>query len=345
MATGILSKDYDLLLSDLDGVAYRGADSIDYVDSGFAEARSNGARVVFITNNSSRPPQAVADQLTSLGVPTSAAEVVNSARTGVLQLANLVPVGSKVLAVGGPGVYEALAEGGFTAVTSADDEPAAVLQGLNPEATWLELSEAALAIKAGAVYVATNLDATLPKERGDYLGNGSLVAAVVNATGVTPYSAGKPEPAMYQLAVEAFHAERALAIGDRLDTDILGANRSGYDSLHVLTGVNDMRDIMLAPDDQRPTFLGADLRDVNTVYPQVVSTRDGWTVGEYCAEVSETFVRLNGVDIATPSTTETVGITMDAYRAITRALWALIDGGVARDDLSWLPRFVRNGDG
>lgn len=338
----VLSREYDLILSDLDGVAYRGADSIDHVDTGFAEARENGTRIVFITNNSSRTPDVVADQLTALGVPTEPSEVFNSARTAVMQLAGLVAAGSKVLPIGGPGVYEALADGGFEVVSSADDEPAAVVQGLNPEATWLELSEAALAINAGAVYVATNLDATLPKERGDYLGNGSLVAAVSNATGVVPYSSGKPEPAMYQLAVETFRGERPLAVGDRLDTDIVGANKSEYPSLHVLTGVNDMRDIMLAIDVERPTYLGGDLRDLNREYPQTQRDGDEFTVGEARAKATSDSVSLNGEIIASRETEiGSVVVDLNEYRAITAAVWSLIDSGVDRDDLAWLPRFTR----
>lgn len=202
MSKNHILDSYDVILSDLDGVAYRGASVALGAVEGYQAVKDAGVQVIYMTNNSARVPDQTADQLSALGIPTAPGDVVTSAITGVMLLATLVPAGAKVLPLGAEGVIEALREGGFTIVASADDNPDAVLHGLNPEATWLDLSEAALAIKAGAVYVATNIDVTLPRERGEYLGNGSLVAAISHATGVVPPSSGKPEPTMYRLALE-----------------------------------------------------------------------------------------------------------------------------------------------
>ncbi|MFY9262014.1 MAG: HAD-IIA family hydrolase [Actinomycetaceae bacterium] len=331
-----LSAAYDLILSDLDGVAYRGAQSLPHVAEGYATARDNGTRIVFATNNSARTPQTVAEHLNTLGIKATPADVYNSARTGVAQLATLIPAGSKVLPVGSDGVRVALKQGGFEIVTTAAEKPAAVLQGLDPEVTWTQLSQAAMAISAGAIFVATNMDATLPKEEGDYLGNGSMVAAVTNATGVVPYSSGKPEPNMYQLAVRETGGKRPLVIGDRLNTDIAGANRSNYDSLHVLTGVNTMRDIMLAIDIERPTYLGFDMRSLNEPAPAITVNNGSAQVGDALVTLEGTSLYLNGELLTHKSA---VSLTLDQYRAVVATVWHAIDQGTPRDDFAWLPEF------
>ena len=140
--------------------------------------------------------------------------------------------------VGAQSFKDLAAAAGLRVVASADDNPQAVVQGHNPETGWAQLSEAALAIQRGALYFASNLDSTLPAERGFLVGNGSMVAAVVNATGVSPSSAGKPEPAMFFLAAQSLGSTAPLAVGDRLNTDIAGGVAAGMPCLHVLTGVS-----------------------------------------------------------------------------------------------------------
>jgi hypothetical protein len=122
------------------------------------------------------------------------------------------------------------------------------------------LAEAAVAIRAGATWMATNLDRTLPSPRGPLPGNGSLVAALSSATGLQPESVGKPEPTLYAVALGNVPPERTLAVGDRLDTDIAGARTAGIASLLVLTGVSGPRDLLCAPAGGRPQLIGSDLR-------------------------------------------------------------------------------------
>ena len=177
---------YDLALVDLDGVAYRGHDPIPHAAEGLNGARERGMRLVFVTNNASREPESVADQLTDLGIATAAAEVMTAAQAAAALLRTRLAPGATVLVVGGAGLDTAVRAAGFTVVTSADDRPDAVAQGFAPEVGWTQLAEAAYAVQRGAWHVASNLDLSLPTARGFAPGNGSLVGAVRAATGVTP---------------------------------------------------------------------------------------------------------------------------------------------------------------
>ena len=150
-------------------------------------------------------------------------------------------------------------EAGYELVDSADDEPAAVFQGHNPDTNWAMLSEAALAIARGATYLASNLDTTLPTERGLLVGNGSMVAAIVSATGVEPRSAGKPLPPMFHRGAARLGSERPIVIGDRLNTDIAGGNAAGYDTLMTVTGISGHHETLSAIPEERPTLIGADM--------------------------------------------------------------------------------------
>lgn len=315
-----LAEAYDLALVDLDGVAYRGHDSIPHAAQSLTDARGRGMRLVFVTNNASREPESVADQLTGLGIPTPPDEVMTAAQAAAALLRQHVEPGARVLVVGGAGLLTAVTEAGFEVVGSADDEPAAVVQGFAPTLGWRELAEAAYAIERGALHVASNLDLSLPTERGFAPGNGSLVGAVRAATGVAPISAGKPQPDMYRLAVERSAAVNPLVIGDRLDTDLAGAVAAGYPGLHVLTGVSSARDAVLAPASERPSFLAGDLRGLLEAH-EAPAQRDGWWVlREAAARVVDGHLELdqrsNGVDAA---------------RAACAAVWRAVDDGVPVD--------------
>ena len=309
---------YDLALVDLDGVAYRGPVAIPHAPESLTAARRAGMDIVFITNNASREPGTVAQQLVSLGIAASPHEVLTSAQAAAALLSDEVPAGSAVLVVGGPGLVTAVREAGFELVASADDAPTAVVQGFSPEVSWRELAEAAYAIQRGARHIASNLDLTLPGDRGLAPGNGSLVGAVVNATGTAPLSAGKPEPAMYRLAVERRGATRPLVVGDRLDTDLGGARAAGYPGLHVLTGVSDARDAVLAAPGERPTYVSVDLRGLLEAHPSPTPGPDGWwTCGARAARVDDGALRLDDAGAA----------DIDLVRAACGAAWSAADAG------------------
>jgi HAD superfamily hydrolase (TIGR01457 family) len=249
---------YDALLIDLDGTVYRGKEVVPGAAEEIAKARAKGLGIRFVTNNASRSPQAVADHLVELGFDTSVDEVSTSAQAGAAMLAERLPKRTTVLVLGTKALEAEVLKRGLIPTNEAEGATA-VLQGLSMDLGWRELAEAAVAIRNGALWVACNVDATLPTERGLLPGNGSLVAALRTATGQEPLVAGKPATPLLQQAAKELQANRPLVIGDRLDTDILGAVNAGMDSLLVLTGVSTAEEAQALPEDQRPTYVGADL--------------------------------------------------------------------------------------
>lgn len=258
-----LESRYAAIVCDLDGVVYRGPAAVPHA---VAALLDTPLPVIYATNNASRPPADVAGHLRELGLPCEPDSVATSSQAGARLIADRVPPASTVLAIGGPGVAVALREAGLTAVLpDAVDghHVVAVLQGYGPQVTASHLAEAAYAVQAGATWVATNTDATLPTHRGVAPGNGSLVAAVQRAVGRAPdLVAGKPSAPLYLMCADRLDvpAERVLAVGDRLDTDIEGAVAAGMDSLLVLTGVDDLSACLEAPAHRRPTWVAPDLR-------------------------------------------------------------------------------------
>src|SRR4051812_15913801 len=178
-----LATRYDVALLDLDGVVYVGEQPVPGAPRALAAARRAGMRLAFVTNNASRTPSQVADLLHRVGVPADPTEVVTSAQAAAHHLADRLPAGAPVLVLGTTGLIEALTERGLVPVFSADEDPAAVVQGFHPGIDWHALAEGAVAIGRGIPWLATNLDATVPSPRGPLPGNGSLVAALRHATG------------------------------------------------------------------------------------------------------------------------------------------------------------------
>lgn len=280
---------YDLVIFDLDGVVYLVDHPIPGATETIAHLRRAGRQLAYATNNASRRAAEVAAMLCGMGVEAKEAEVLTSAQAAAAVLARRLPTGSPVLVVGAQALRADVRGAGLRVVDSADDRPAAVVQGYGPAVGWADLAEATLAIRAGAWWVATNTDRTLPTTRGPLPGNGALVAAVRTALGRGPdVVVGKPEPTLLRTAVQRSGAARPLAVGDRLDTDIEGARRSGMDSLLVLTGVSRPRDLLAAPPRQRPTHVSTDLSglfemDDTVRVPQLAegsdgAAADGWRV-------------------------------------------------------------------
>ncbi|MBY8874470.1 HAD-IIA family hydrolase [Micromonospora sp. PLK6-60] len=273
---------YTLVVFDLDGVIYL----IDRPIPGAVEAvrrlHAEGRGVAYATNNASRRSSEVAELLTGMGVPARAEEVLTSAAASAELLRDRLPAGAKVLVVGAEALRAEVRAAGLTPVSLADDAPAAVVQGYGPRVGWTELAEAAVAIRAGASWIATNTDRTLPSDRGPLPGNGSLVAALVTALRREPdVVVGKPEPALFATAARRAGAGRALVVGDRLDTDIEGARRAGLDSLLVLTGVSDVPELLAAPEERRPTYVALDLAglfDPAAVVRVPAGSVPGWSV-------------------------------------------------------------------
>ena len=255
-----LARGYQLVIFDLDGVVYLGSEVVAGAPAAIASTVDGGTPVSFVTNNASRRAGEVGALLRSMGVPARDEDVLTAGQAAAEVLAGDEPAGSRVLVVGAPALRAEVAAVGLTPVERADARPVAVVQGYGPEVGWAALAEACVAVRAGARWVATNADATMPSPRGPLPGNGSLVAALSTALGGRgpDVVVGKPEPALFRLAAGHRGAGRALIVGDRLDTDIEGAHRAGLDSLLVLTGVSTPHDLLAAPASQRPTFVAAD---------------------------------------------------------------------------------------
>ena len=259
MAT--LAQEHDCLLLDLDGTVFRGQEpTVGAVDSLAAVT----GRALFVTNNASRSAAEVAEHLQELGFTAHADDVVTSSQSGARLLAGQLPAGATVLVVGTDSLAAEISAVGLRPVRTYAEDPVAVVQGHSPATGWADLAEAALAIRGGALWVACNVDRTLPSERGLLPGNGSMVAALRAATDAEPQVAGKPAPTLLNDALARGSFTTPLVVGDRLDTDIEGANAAGLPSLMVLTGVNDAADMVHAAAGSRPDFLAEDLRALHS---------------------------------------------------------------------------------
>jgi glycerol 3-phosphatase-2 len=316
-----LARAFDVALLDLDGVVYRGDSGIPHAAESLADAADAGMRLAYVTNNALRPPEAVAKRLSGFGIPATVDDVVTSAQAAARMLAERLEPEARVLLTGGAGLRQAITERGLTPVESADDEPAAVVQGYDPEMTYARLCEAALAIRAGCLWVASNLDSTVPAERGLLPGAGAFVALLRAATDREPIVAGKPERALHEESVRRTGATNPLVVGDRLDTDIEGAVRAGTASLLVLSGVVEPRDVLHASVGHRPSYLGTDLRSLLSPAPDVVVEGTTATCGNWCCAVSDGRLRWTPAD----GTGSADGL--DALRSACAAAWSAADAG------------------
>ena len=322
----------DAVLADLDGVVYQGPKAIPYAVENLNRAKAQGA-VGYITNNASRSDASVAAHLAELGLDVVAADVVTSPQAAMSLLAGEVPDGALVLVVGGEGITTELERRGYRVTRSADDRPDAVVQGFAPDVGWRQLAEASFALNAhggpgepgGIPWIATNMDWTIPVERGIAPGNGTLVSAVHTAVGRFPLVAGKPETPIFEEARRRFAAERPLVVGDRLDTDILGANRAGMASAIVLTGIDRAKQLLAAPADSRPEFILGDLRGLYEPYPRTERVRGAVRVGSARVKVDGRHVVV--VDEGDGG--------LDLLRAACAAVWG---SGVAIHALDVPPR-------
>jgi len=272
----------DVVLADLDGVVYAGAGALPHAVESLNRVAAK-RRVGYITNNASRTDASVAGHLTELGLSVAAEDVVTSPQAAMRLLSTIVPAPATLLIVGGEGLVVEAEKAGYRVTRSADDAPDAVVQGFAPEVAWTDLAEAAFALKVpeeegGIPWIATNSDWTIPRERGVAPGNGTLVSAVHTAVGRLATVAGKPEAPIFEEAIARFKAHKTLFIGDRLDTDIMGAARVGIDSVLVLTGIDRPKHVLAAAEGSRPTYILSDLRELHEPYPKIERQNGAVTV-------------------------------------------------------------------
>jgi len=314
-ASSPLTDIYDIALLDLDGVVYIGDQPVPGVPEVLSAVREIGMRLAFVTNNASRRAAEVAAVLTEMGVPAAAQDVTTSAQVAAHLLRERLAPGSAVLVVGAEALADEVRDAGLTPARSADSMPAAVVQGYGPGVSYRDLAEATVAIRGGALWMATNTDSTIPSVRGPLPGNGALVAALRVATGTRPEVVGKPHLGLHRECVERTGARRPLVVGDRLDTDIAGAVAAGADSLLVLSGLTTPEILIAAQAGQRPTYISFDVTGLLEEHPEVVSD-DGQ------ATCRGSMARWDGPDMVVSGGGVEAVEPLDVLRALCAASWA-----------------------
>jgi HAD superfamily hydrolase (TIGR01450 family) len=295
-----------LLLVDLDGVVYRGRQPVPGVAAVLADRVARGDDVLYVTNMAMHYRADYVGRLEAMGAPVAADRIVSSARATALHLAHHEPTVHRVLVLGAPGLRRELAEVGLEVIDAGEraellasrtaeartsgeivDEfeiagrPDAVVVGLDQELTYGKLAIAAIAIRAGARFIATNRDPALPTEHSLRPGAGAIVAAVETTTGITPISVGKPAPAILEEAAGLVGARvsDAIVIGDGLTTDIAAAHAVGARSILMLTGVTTRAQLDGLSAAQRPTEVAADAAELAAILERLAVSDAGRPAG------------------------------------------------------------------
>ena len=269
-----------LLLVDLDGVVYRGAEPVPGIAEVLAARARAGDEIVYVTNNSMHYRADYVTRLESLGAPVTADRVVSSPRATALYIAEHMPEVRRVLAVGASSLDRELRDVGLDVVNAghaaermakegvdglvAAGRPGAVVVGLDPNLTYLRIAAAADCIRGGAIFLATNRDPVYPVESGLRPGAGSVVAAIEAATGRSPTVIGKPGPLLLEEAASTVgrSAREAVVIGDGIGTDLAAARAVGARSILMLTGVSTAADVAALSPDHAPDAVVSDAREL-----------------------------------------------------------------------------------
>lgn len=319
---------HDLLMLDLDGVVYVGGRAVPGVIEALDRSRAEGAHPAFITNNASRTPERVAARLARLGILAEPHDVVTSAQAAARLVVDRFGEGAGVWLLGGAGLEQAIRDAGLRRV----DDPAGatvVVSGHGPEVRWRDIMRAAMLVRDGLPYVATNTDLTFPTEEGLAPGHGVLVATISGFAGVDPLVAGKPSPPLLEETIRRVGGRRPLMVGDRLDTDIEGARAVGIPSLLVLTGVSGLVEVAAASPHQRPDYIAPDLSGLFEVHRVPQPSGDTVRLGGWEAQVGgdggDAFLEVRGA-----------GAPADWWRVVATACWRHLDDHGRTVDVSGL---------
>ncbi|MFY9586931.1 MAG: HAD-IIA family hydrolase, partial [Actinomycetota bacterium] len=246
----ILAQAFQRFVLDLDGVVWTGDEPVPGAPETIRSLRDAGKRLAFVTNNSSQTHESYAKKLADVGAQGEESEIVTSADAVARLMESTIPAlrGRAAFVIGGPGLLEQVANAGVR-IAEGDDpsECSIVVVGWDRDLTYEKLRRATLAIRAGAIFIASNSDATYPAPDGLWPGCGAIVAALRTSSGVEPIVAGKPQPLMLQVAQERVGGTPALMIGDRIETDVIAAQAVGWPSALVLTGATGVPELATAP--------------------------------------------------------------------------------------------------
>jgi 4-nitrophenyl phosphatase len=260
--TNLQTEKIKALILDMDGVIWRGEQLINPLAPIMEEIHQRGWRVMMATNNSSRSPEQYVQRLQEHGVEIEAWQVINSSEATAHYLSQQYLEGGPVYIIGEDGMSTALNKRGFQMATS---DVLAVVAGFDRHLTYQKLKQGAMLIRAGAEFVGTNPDKTFPTPEGLAPGAGAILAALEAASDVTPTIIGKPKPAMFEVAIERLGTtpEETLVVGDRLETDIAGAQRAGCLTALVLSGVSTAK--KAEQWDPAPDIIADDLKHLLTL--------------------------------------------------------------------------------
>jgi 4-nitrophenyl phosphatase len=248
-------SDIRYLIIDMDGVLYRGNEALPGAQRFLPWLEARGIQYLMLTNNSVRTPSGWCQKMAALGMPVTEDRIMTAAQATGAYLRKLAPQGGRVYIIGGRGLEESVLDRGDGLFTLDERRPDFVVVGLDPHLTYEKLKRGCLAIRAGARFIASNPDATLPTEEGIVPGAGTIVAALEVCTSVKATVVGKPQRAAFELALDRLGADarQTAMLGDRLDTDILGGLQAGLTTLMVLTGVSTAQDLAASP--YRPDYV------------------------------------------------------------------------------------------
>lgn len=318
---GVLLEAHDLVMFDLDGVVYVGGQAVAGAPQRIERARAGGRHVAFVTNNASRTPDEVAMKLAGVGVAADPSDVVTSAQAAARLLREQHGTGAKVVLLGGKGLEAALVDEGLVPVSpSAGDAAVAVVSGYGKDVRWREIMRAAVLVRDGLPYVASNADLTIPTAYGLAPGHGVLVRTISEFAGVAPTVAGKPERPLMEETIRRVGGSTPLMVGDRLDTDIEGAHSVGVPSILVLTGVTWLEELVSAPPEMRPSYISPDLEGLFEAHPVPETVGAGARLGGWQADVVDGRLEVSGE-----------GEVADWWRVAATACWSHLDrtGGPA----------------
>ncbi|MDD2521534.1 MAG: HAD-IIA family hydrolase [Anaerolineaceae bacterium] len=234
------------LILDMDGVLWHDNEPIGDLPAVFDQIRNLGLDFVLATNNSAKTIEEYQQKLADFGVEVKPEQILTSAVATFSYLRETQPGNNLIYIVGSQSLKADAGKRGFEVLQESDIRQAdVVIVGIDQQLTYQKIAFASKQIRSGAEFVATNTDATFPTPAGLVPGAGTMVAAIQTASGKEPVVIGKPSPAMYKQATKVMKLtpDQVLCVGDRLATDILGAQRGGFLSAFLLSGVNSLKDL------------------------------------------------------------------------------------------------------